>query len=148
MLLATKTLTILQAQHTPRDRAPLAKPPPTAPKPTAAISNDTSQKIDSQMSDIRAMMLAFPDTMSATASAAASGASAAADSSSSQQDGEGEQLGLHHKYLRAMQSEALDDFYTDIKRHLWHLDYTLVRNFQVTVQPRLFCAISVKRLIG
>merc|ERR1719471_1586002 len=78
------------------------------------------------------MMLAFPDTMStAAASAAVSGAAAAsaAADSSGQEEGE-EQLGLHHKYLRAMQSEALDDFYTDIKRHLWHLDYTLVRNFQ------------------
>ena len=51
-------------------------------------------------------------------------------------EGAGEEeggMGLHHKYLRAMQSEALDDFYTDIKRHLWHLDYTLVRNFQVAI---------------
>jgi len=128
---------VSQAHQTPRDRAPVAKTPTTTPKPIAtstksAVSNGTSQKVDSQMSDIRAMMLAFPDTMStAAASAAVSGAAAAsaAADSSGQEEGE-EQLGLHHKYLRAMQSEALDDFYTDIKRHLWHLDYTLVRNFQ------------------
>ena len=99
------------------------------------------------MSDIRAMMLAFPDTMSSAASGVAA-ASATADSSSSHEEGE-EQLGLHHKYLRAMQSEALDDFYTDIKRHLWHLDYTLVRNFQVKLySPGLCCAIFKRRLMG
>ena len=54
-------------------------------------------------------------------------------------------MGLHHKYLRAMQSEALDDFYTDIKRHLWHLDYTLVRNFQVVIPRKtLFTMIALE----
>ena len=82
------------------------------------------------ISDIRAMMLAFPDTLSTEPHKGPS--EKGRENSKAESDEEGGSFNLHHKYLRAMQSEALDDFYTDIKRHLWHLDYTLVRNFQVT----------------
>jgi len=80
------------------------------------------------ISDIRAMMLAFPDTLSTEPHKGPS--EKGRENSKAESDEEGGSFNLHHKYLRAMQSEALDDFYTDIKRHLWHLDYTLVRNFQ------------------
>jgi len=112
-----------------------------------------SEQQPSQMSDIRAMLLAFPKMMSSSSASVAAAAlpsgatfSPPPNASAGSSGGGGEelkklggggqpengdsQMQLHRDYLRGMQCEALDDFYTDIKRHLWHLDYTLVRNFQ------------------
>jgi len=83
-----------------------------------------------QISDIRAMMLAFPETLSTDPHLKKPAEKGQENSNSSGDEDGAAGFNLHHKYLRAMQSEALDDFYTDIKRHLWHLDYTLVKNFQ------------------
>ena len=68
------------------------------------------------MTDIKAMMLAFPKVTSLKNST----------------DGEVEEKAANFQrdYLRSMQVDALDDFYTDIKRHLWHLDFALIKNFQ------------------
>ena len=91
------------------------------------IIASTSQISNSNV-DVKDVLTAFPQALSAKSSCANSGVQALPISHKKEEEEEVEVL--KQKYVQAAVEECMDDFCSDMRKHLWHIHYDVLKSFQ------------------
>ena len=121
------------------------KIPVQSSAPNSATNSVKSSNMDNGMSDVKAMMIAFPDALM-SAPAGLRARESVKNSRLQQNDKQladlpeevldtsqhvtGNIQQFQRNYLKSIVTECMDEFTSEVRKQLWHIEFDLTRNFE------------------
>ena len=121
-----------EPMHSKCQKEPDIRPKDLSPSKlheNSKLETKSSSDEEERISEVKAMLLAFPQMLNGSGKAEEC-IEEKPHSYLLKDACHNEKGDMGKDYLKSLQHEALDGFYKSIKRHLWHIDYEMVKNFQ------------------